>query len=86
MPNTKALRCGCTAWACCVQALQKEMKDQGLHMDAVTQLFMVEAAMESWSRSGRPLHILAQAEDMFERCSKPGPRHTHKILDPRFLF
>ncbi|KAL3159557.1 hypothetical protein ABBQ38_009973 [Trebouxia sp. C0009 RCD-2024] len=66
-----------------ILALQKEMKDQGLHMDAVTQLFMVEAAMESWSRSGRPLHILAQAEDMFERCSKPGPRHTHKILDPR---
>lgn len=52
-------------------------------MDAVTQLLVVEAAMESWSRSGRPLHMLTQAESMFERCAKPGPRRVHESQDPR---
>ena len=55
-------------------------------MDAVTQLFVVEATMESWSRSGRPVHVLTQAEYMFERCSKPGPRKTHRSNIPRSLF
>ena len=61
------------------------MRDQGLRMDAVTQLFVVEAAMESWYRSGRPNHILTEAESMFERCAKPGPGPSsmHKSKDPR---
>ena len=59
------------------------MRDQGLRMDAVTQLLVVEAAMESWCRSGRPQHMLTQAESMFERCAKPGPRRTHKSDETR---
>ena len=73
----------CKASACCKQALQKEMRDQGLRMDAVTQLFVVEAAMESWCRSGRFNHILAEAESMFARCAKPGPSSMHMSKDPR---
>lgn len=52
-------------------------------MDAVTQLFGVEAIMESWCRSGRPHHMLTQAETMFERCDKPGPCHMLKSSDSR---
>lgn len=83
--TTAAQLPACKALACCAQALQKEMRDQGLRMDAVTQLFVVEAAMESWCRSGRPHHILTQAEGMFERCATPGPgpRRMHKSNHPR---
>lgn len=62
------------------------MRDEGLRMDAVTQLLVVEAAMESWSRSGRPLHSLTQAESMFQRCAKLGPRRAQESHDPRSVL
>ena len=66
-----------------MQALQKDMKEHGCQMDAITELHIVEADMESWSRLGCPADALTQAEEWFKLCAKPLPPRSLKPEDLR---
>lgn len=49
-----------------LQALQQDMAKQGLEVDAVTQLFAIEAAMEAWAKAGRPSAALDRADQLLQ--------------------
>ena len=42
------------------------MAKQGLEVDAVTQLFAIEAAMEAWAKAGRPSAALDRADQLLQ--------------------
>ena len=54
---------------CVLQALQQDMAQQGLEVDAVTQLFAIEAAMEAWAKAGRPAAALDRADQLLQESN-----------------
>ncbi len=45
------------------------MAKQGLEVDAVTQLFAIEAAMEAWAKAGRPAAALDRADQLLQESN-----------------
>ncbi len=52
-----------------LQALQQDMAKQGLEVDAVTQLFAIEGAMEAWDKAGRPPAALDRADQLLQESN-----------------
>ena len=52
-----------------LQALQQDMAKQGLEVDAVTQLFAIEAVMEAWGKAGRPAADLDRADQLLQESN-----------------
>ena len=68
------------------QALQQEMADQGIHGDAVSHMFGIEAAMEAWDRAGRPKQLLTEADALLHQSPVLKMKPIVKSHDSRSVW